>query len=192
MYLRHIDIEIASVSKKKEWFRGNQAQSTPTAMLSKNQKGKSNRAQQHHRLSLSLSQLITPSVKRLQRLVAHDHAAVRLGRDVGGGLAQRGAHRRLLVLGECPGIIVEVLVDDAAVFELVSKHPNNLKFTGFFLPHALLAMVAHGLRAVVPERVAVLHHHQEDVRRLPLLRREVEACEHSLAAGEGLAGLVEG
>jgi hypothetical protein len=53
-------------------------------------------------------------------------------------------------------------------------------------------MVTDSLRAVVPERLFVLHLEGEDVLGLALCGGEVEAGEDAAAVGEGLAGLVEG
>tara|TARA_R110002003_G_scaffold115_2_gene9924 strand:+ start:43 stop:528 length:486 start_codon:yes stop_codon:yes gene_type:complete len=83
-------------------------------------------------------------------------------------------HRPLaILLVLCQRLIrVEVLIDHTA--------------------HAGLAMVPDSLRAVVPERIFVLHLEGEDVVGLALCGGEVEAGEDAAAVGEGLAGLVEG
>jgi len=66
---------------------------------------------------------------------------------------------------------VEVLVDNTA--------------------HAFLAVVPVGLRAVIPDRVSVLHSKGEDVWRFTRGGVEVEAREDGVVAAERLAWLVE-
>ena len=76
---------------------------------------------------------------------------------------------QLLVLGEAEILVVKVLVDDAS--------------------HAALAVVASGLRAVVPDGLLVLDSDLEDIGSLALLGGKVEA--RGEAIGERLAGLAE-
>jgi len=85
------------------------------------------------------------------------------------------------VLGQAEVGVVKVLVD----------HTN----------HAVLAVVADGLRAVVPGRLIRSDHNLEHIRVLALLGREIEAGEETGAVGERLArvgkvglrnGVVEG
>jgi hypothetical protein len=52
-------------------------------------------------------------------------------------------------------------------------------------------VVALLLRAVVPDRLGVLHNNLEDVRSLAFARGKVEAGEESSTVGERLAGLAE-
>lgn len=77
---------------------------------------------------------------------------------------------QLAVLGEAEVLVVEVLVDDT--------------------DHAALAVVAHGLGAVVPDGLrVVLDDDLEHIGRPALLGTEVEAGEEAGAVGQGLAGV---
>lgn len=58
--------------------------------------------------------------------------------------------------------------------------------------HAILAMVAILLRAVVPDGLLILDHNLEDIGCLALSDHEVEAAEEACAVRQGLAGLAEG
>lgn len=93
-------------------------------------------------------------------------------KGVGRGLASDGVLCEFLVLGEGLVVVVEVLVDDGG--------------------HAGLAVVAGGLGAVVPDGVLVFDLEGEDVLVLAGAGGSgvVEAGKD--AAGERLAGLLEG
>jgi len=75
------------------------------------------------------------------------------------------------VAAEAEVLVVKVLVDDTN--------------------HAVLAVVAVLLRAVVPDGSLVLNNDLEDIGSLALLSGEVEAGEETVTLGERLAGLAE-
>jgi len=99
----------------------------------------------------------------------HDRATLRSKR-VDRRLFGDGIDRILFVL--CERLVgVEVLVDNAA--------------------HAFLAVIAVGLRAVVPDGVRVLHRKGEDVWCFTRSGVEVETREDGVVAAERLAWLVK-
>lgn len=100
--------------------------------------------------------------------VGNNLANVFHGRD--DARARQG--RRLLVLLQAEIGIIKVLVDDAS--------------------HALLAVVALLLGAVIPNRLLVLDLELEDIVRLALARGELEAGEEAGPVGQGLARLGKG
>ncbi len=73
----------------------------------------------------------------------------------------------LLVLGESEIVAVEVLVDDSS--------------------HALLAVIADSLGAVVPDGVLGLDDELEDILGLTLLDGKLETREETVATSQGLA-----
>lgn len=104
-----------------------------------------------------------------QRLVRHNVATLR-SQFVCRRLDSNRVHSVRLVDRKCLPVI-EVLVDNTA--------------------HALLAVVAVRLTAVVPERLLVLHEKRENVVGLATWGCEVETGEDARSIGERLAWLVE-